>query len=240
MPRSSCWRWRRPGRLMNWQAPGWTCCAGRSRSPRAWAATPRRCLLEAAKRLESLDSDLARETYLSAWMAALFVGRLSGAAIDGGLPCRRGACARSTRRSSAALVLDALTMLVTDGHRPRQPALRASRSRLYRDSISAEEELSWLWLAGAATVSAVWDDDPWRAMLQRHVQLARDVGALDRAPDRPGLPGTAHRVDRRLHGGLGSDRGDRCGLHGDREPQRDPSPPCGSLRCGATKPKPPR
>ena len=35
-------------------------------------------LLAAAKRLESLDLELARETYLSAWMAALFAGRLAG------------------------------------------------------------------------------------------------------------------------------------------------------------------
>ena len=36
-------------------------------------------LLKAAKRLESLNLDLARETYLSAWMAALFAGRFAGA-----------------------------------------------------------------------------------------------------------------------------------------------------------------
>ena len=35
-------------------------------------------LLKAAKRLEPLDPSLARETYLSAWMAALFAGRLAG------------------------------------------------------------------------------------------------------------------------------------------------------------------
>lgn len=34
-------------------------------------------LLKAAKRLELLDFSLARETYLSAWMAALFAGRLA-------------------------------------------------------------------------------------------------------------------------------------------------------------------
>ena len=36
-------------------------------------------LLKAAKRLEVLDLDLARETYLSAWIAAMFAGRLAGA-----------------------------------------------------------------------------------------------------------------------------------------------------------------
>ena len=36
-------------------------------------------LIKAAKRLEALDLDLARETYLSAWIAAMFAGRLAGA-----------------------------------------------------------------------------------------------------------------------------------------------------------------
>jgi ATP/maltotriose-dependent transcriptional regulator MalT len=36
-------------------------------------------LFKAARRLEPLDLGLARETYLSAWMAALFAGRLAGA-----------------------------------------------------------------------------------------------------------------------------------------------------------------
>ncbi len=36
-------------------------------------------LFKAAKRLEPLNLELARETYLTAWMAALFAGRLAGA-----------------------------------------------------------------------------------------------------------------------------------------------------------------
>ena len=36
-------------------------------------------LLKAAKRLEPLDMDLARETYLNAWRAASLPGRLAGA-----------------------------------------------------------------------------------------------------------------------------------------------------------------
>jgi hypothetical protein len=37
-------------------------------------------LLKAARRLQSLNLDLAREAYLSAWMAALFAGRMAGPA----------------------------------------------------------------------------------------------------------------------------------------------------------------
>ena len=39
----SCWPRRRPGRWMNSSGPAPTCCAGRSRSPPARAATLRRC-----------------------------------------------------------------------------------------------------------------------------------------------------------------------------------------------------
>ena len=48
-------------------------------------------LLAAAKRLETLDAKLSRETYLDAFSAALFAGRLARG---------RSACARSPRRSS--------------------------------------------------------------------------------------------------------------------------------------------
>ena len=37
-------------------------------------------LLKAARRLEPLDLDLARQTYLDAWLAAVFAGRLAAQA----------------------------------------------------------------------------------------------------------------------------------------------------------------
>src|SRR4029077_13920646 len=61
------------------------------------------------------------------------------------------------------------------------PALRQVARVFASDGVSAEEELRWGWLAQAAA-SALWDDVPWRAMLLRQVQLARDVGALDQLP----------------------------------------------------------
>ena len=138
-------------------------------------------LLKAAKRLESLDLDLARETYLSAWMAALFAGRFAGAGDLAEVSrAARSLCAVHSPRP-AALVLDALTMLVTDGPSAAAPALRQVARVFTSDSISTEEELRWGWLAQAAA-SALWDDVPWRTMLLRQVQLARDVGALDQLP----------------------------------------------------------
>jgi DNA-binding CsgD family transcriptional regulator len=138
-------------------------------------------LLKAAKRLESLDPDLARETYLRAWMAALFAGRFASAGdlTEVSRAARRLCAVHSPR--PAALVLDALTLLVTDGPIAAAPALRQVARAFASETISAEEQLRWGWLAQAAA-SAVWDDVGWRAMLLRQVQLARDVGALDQLP----------------------------------------------------------
>ncbi|MEA2129926.1 MAG: hypothetical protein QOJ85_2817, partial [Solirubrobacteraceae bacterium] len=73
-------------------------------------------LLAAAKRLEPLDVGLARETYLDALWAAMFVGNL---ADGGGLPevarAARGAPPASQPARAADLLLDGLALLNTDG-----------------------------------------------------------------------------------------------------------------------------
>ena len=174
-------------------------------------------LLKAAKRLESLNLDLARETYLNAWMAALFAGRFAGA---GDLTeVSRAARGLATVQSPqpAALVLDALTLLVTDGPTAAAPALRQVVRVFASDSISAEEEIRWGWLAQAAA-SAVWDDVGWRAMLARQVQLARDVGALDQLPIDLGALGTdaAWRGDFAMAAALIAETNAICAATGSR------------------------
>ncbi len=146
-------------------------------------------LLKAAKRLESLDLELARETYLSAWMAALFAGRFAGAGdLVEVSRAARGVCPVHSSRP-VALVLDALTLLVTEGPTAAAPALRQAASVFASAGISVAEGIRWGWLAQAAA-SAVWDDVRWRAMLLRQVQIARDAGALDQLPIDLGSLGT--------------------------------------------------
>jgi DNA-binding CsgD family transcriptional regulator/tetratricopeptide (TPR) repeat protein len=133
-------------------------------------------MLRAAKQLEALDVGLARETYLEAFTAALFVGRLSQAV---------GEVARAARMAPAPLaparapdlLLDGLALLVTEGYAAGTPALRRALLTFRSQDISAEEGLSWLWLAGRAAM-AVWDDETWHILASRHVKLARNAGAL--------------------------------------------------------------
>ena len=47
--------------------------------------------------------------------------------------------------------------------------------------MSTAEELRWLWLACIAALH-VWDDEQWDALSRRHVELAREVGALGELP----------------------------------------------------------
>ena len=148
-------------------------------------------LLKAAKRLEPLDLALARETYLTAWMAALFAGRLAGAGDL--LEVSRAASALPAPTDPPRpvnLVLDGLALLVTDGPTAAAPILRHVVSAFASPGMSAGEGLRWGWFAQAAA-SALWDDDAWHAMLVRQVRLAREAGALDQLPIMLGALGTA-------------------------------------------------
>ncbi len=148
-------------------------------------------LLKAAKRLEPLDLELARETYLTAWMAALFAGRLAGADdLFEVSRAARGLPATGGRPRPVDLVLDGLVRLVTDGPAAAAPTLRQAVSVFVGAGVTAEQGLRWGWLAQAAA-SALWDGDAWRAMLEGQVRLARASGALDQLPIDLGALGTA-------------------------------------------------
>jgi DNA-binding CsgD family transcriptional regulator len=147
-------------------------------------------LLKAAKRLESLDVGLARETYLNAWMAALFAGRLA-AGSDLLEVCRAArVLAPPAEPRTVDLVLDGLALLVTDGAAAAAPALRQAVSALAAADITTEETLGWGWVAQAAA-SALWDHDAWHALLVRQVRLAREAGALGQLPVMLDALGTA-------------------------------------------------
>src|SRR5580698_9575315 len=137
-------------------------------------------MLSAAKQLEALDVRLARETYLEAFTAALFVGRLSPAVGDVARAARAAPAPPAPARAPD-LLLDGLAVLVTEGYAAGTPALKRALLAVHDQDISAEEGLSWLWLAGRAAM-AVWDDEAWHVLASRHVKLARDAGALSELP----------------------------------------------------------
>ena len=136
-------------------------------------------LLQAAKRLESLDPELARETYLYAWVASHLAGPLAG---PGGLLLEVSRAAQAAPQPAGAprpcdLLLDGLTTMIVQGRAAAEPTIRRAVSAFLGDPVSSEDWLQWGIFAQMAAM-AVWDFDSWVALSTRHVELARALGAL--------------------------------------------------------------
>jgi DNA-binding CsgD family transcriptional regulator len=161
-------------------------------SCRGRAAPP--LLLKAARRLERIDIDLAREAYLDTMNAAMFAGRLSALGASGapGAPGASGGGMLEVSRAARAaprpshplrapdLLLDGLAARAAEGYAAGLPILRRALSAFDRDKAT-KDELRWLWPACIAAIQ-LWDDGQWDVLSRRHVRLARDAGALSELP----------------------------------------------------------
>jgi DNA-binding CsgD family transcriptional regulator len=149
-------------------------------SDRGNAASP--LLLAAARRLEGIDAGRAREAYLEAVSAALFAGHLASPGADVLAVSRAAREAPSPPHPVRApdRLLDGLAATFREGYRAGLPALRQALDA-FGEQMSPVEELRWLWLAGVAALNA-WDDARWEALSRRHVQLAREAGAVGELP----------------------------------------------------------
>jgi DNA-binding CsgD family transcriptional regulator len=138
-------------------------------------------LLKAAKRLEPIDADLSRATYLQALASAMFAGRL---ALGGGVLEVAGDVDAAPPPTSAPrasdFLLDGLVADYTRGYAAGMPLLRKALD-VFDTDVPAEEKLRWYWVADIVA-QHLWDDDRWQLFTHRHVQLARDVGALSELP----------------------------------------------------------
>jgi DNA-binding CsgD family transcriptional regulator len=134
-------------------------------------------LAKAAKRLESLDAALARQTYLDAWGAALFAGQFAGA----GDLHEVSRAARSAPRPTEVprpsdLLLDALAVLVTEGRVQAAPLLRRAAQVFAEEEITTQERLRWA-IQSAIAAIMVWDER-WHTIEARQLQSSRDAGLL--------------------------------------------------------------
>ncbi len=133
-------------------------------------------LLKAARRLESLDVKLARETYLDAITAAQFAGQLAPDVVRQVAQAARAAPPATSPRAPD-LLLDGLAVMITEGHGAAVPLLQDALREFRAGDVSANGGFRWLWLAQEAA-QELWDHDIWLEFADRQLQLVRDAGAL--------------------------------------------------------------
>jgi DNA-binding CsgD family transcriptional regulator len=138
-------------------------------------------LLAAARRLEPLDTRLARDTYLDALSAALFAGRLaSGPGAREVAEAVRAAPQPQPPRKGDVL-LEGLAALFTDGYAAAAPLSHRAVQAFGTEELTMDEALRFAWLA-AATAASLWDDVSWDVLTRRHLDLVRAAGALSALP----------------------------------------------------------
>jgi DNA-binding CsgD family transcriptional regulator len=139
-------------------------------------------LLKAAKSLERLDAGLARQTYLEALFAALYAGRLAlGDGVRDVAQAARAAPPPPQPVRALDLLLDGLTLVITDGYPVGAPMLKQAVSAFCSLNVGGEEGLPWLWQA-CQGAGLLWDYGSWDLLSARRIKLARDTGALTALP----------------------------------------------------------
>jgi len=139
-------------------------------------------MLQAAQRLQSLDAELARQTYLETLVAAIYAGRLAH-----GQDARQ--VARAARSATpgpsgseplphSQLLVHGLAVRLSDGYLAAAPTLKEALRR-YR---AQPHELDWLSVSYNIVAMDLWDDEAWFELAAGQVRLARANGTLSWLP----------------------------------------------------------
>jgi len=142
-------------------------------------------LLRAAQRLQTLDAELARQTYLEALVAAIYAGRFAhgqdaadiaraAQVAPFGVPGVSG----KEPLPHSQLLLRGLAVRLTDGYAAAAPMLTEALRR-YR---AQPQELDWLCVSYNLVAMDLWDDQAWFDLAAGQVRLARANGTLSWLP----------------------------------------------------------
>jgi DNA-binding CsgD family transcriptional regulator len=136
-------------------------------------------LLRTARRLESLDAELARETHLKALVAAIYAGRLATdpAPADVARAALSAPLGPEPLPASQLLLLGLATRL-TDGYSAAAPMLAAA----LRAYLAEDRQVDWVWVAYSLAAMDLWDDDAWLELAVSEAELARAMGTLISLP----------------------------------------------------------
>jgi DNA-binding CsgD family transcriptional regulator len=142
-----------------------------------------RLLLSAARRLEPLNADLARETHLEALEAVMWASDLdSPGGVLEAAQAARGAPPGPEPPRAVDVLLDAFALRLTEGYAPAAPTLTRALQLVLALNVADDEDGRWLWLAGGRACAMIacelWDAESWHAVAARQAQVARDTGVL--------------------------------------------------------------
>jgi DNA-binding CsgD family transcriptional regulator len=157
--------------------------AGRLRAQVAFARTPGRetpsLLSAAAKRLEPLDPELARETHLEALWAALRSGFAESPEV---VEAAQAATLPAGQEPAHAIdmLLEGVLARLTRGYEPALPAVTRALVA-FRAEGFRRENLDWCWLACQLAMD-FWDDEACAAICTGLGRVARESGGLTILP----------------------------------------------------------
>ncbi len=141
-----------------------------------------RLFVGAARRLEPLDPELAREIYLEALAGAMS----SDVEVVGGAPAvaqaARAAPAGTAPPRTVDVLLDAFAIRLTEGYADAAPILARSLELLLAMDVANEDVGRRLSLSSSRNANIValemWDDEALHRLAVRQARVARDAGAL--------------------------------------------------------------
>jgi DNA-binding CsgD family transcriptional regulator len=144
------------------------------------AAEPAHLLLRAAQRLEPLDPELSRQTYLEALTAVL----LTEARSDNMADIFRAllTAPRSEPAHAIDLLLEGQALLHLEGYPAGADILTRAMQAYLEEDVSGDAGRRGLWFA-ARTALSLWDEESLRVLSYRHLRLARAAGALSELPE---------------------------------------------------------
>jgi DNA-binding CsgD family transcriptional regulator/tetratricopeptide (TPR) repeat protein len=141
-----------------------------------------RLLLTAARSLEPLDADSARETHLEALGAALWASDLgSPRGLREAAEAARAAPPGPDPPRVVDVMLDAFALRLTEGYAAAAPTMTRALELVLAPNDTNDDVPRGHWLAGRAsdlTALELWDAESWHALAARQVQFARETGAL--------------------------------------------------------------
>lgn len=138
-------------------------------------------LVSTARRLESLDVELALDCYVDAFTAAWFAGHLATGprAMDVALMVRDVAEPPRPRRGDD--LLRALAVLFGQGYETAAPMLGNSIRAFDSEDLSVPEAVRFLWLATVVAIE-LRDAAAWDRLASRHLRILQDSGAVSALP----------------------------------------------------------